>query len=47
MFKPTTIDRTPEEIAIFEKFAEVWGPIFKEDPRFGIPIISLSTNETG
>ena len=38
MFKPTTIDRTPEEIAVFEKFAEVWGPIFKEDPRFGIPI---------
>ena len=36
--KPTTINRTPEEIEIFEKFMDVWGPIFVEDPRFGIPI---------
>lgn len=38
MFKPATIDRTPEEIKVFEEFAKVWGPIMKEDPRFGIPI---------
>ena len=38
LFNPTTIDRTQEEIEVFVKFAEVWGPIFKEDPRFGIPI---------
>ena len=38
LFKPATIDRTPEEIEVFEKFAEVWGPIMEKDPRFGIPI---------
>ena len=38
LFKPTTIDRTQEEIEVFEKFAEVWGPIMQKDPRFGIPI---------
>ena len=38
LFYPALVGITEEEANIFVEFAKVWGPIMKEDPRFGISI---------
>ena len=44
LFHPALVGITEEEANVFVQFAKIWGPIMKEDPRFGIPIESFLYN---